>query len=197
MHHIRLTLDETTFQHIRKDAEIRDLTITEWVTQAFSTFLHHSEPIKKEIYLKDGEPESCRLFPLRVEYLHSTIDPAMEPDITRLLRENKELREEIDRLAATGKSRPGYISWEEADLIRLNGEIEKGSIQLDTMEMEYERFRIDYERLSSEGADRDTLSHMQENLERLSYEIQGFRKELDLLMKKRDQLRNMIEKKSG
>jgi hypothetical protein len=196
---MRLTVDDATFQHIKKDAEIRDLTMTEWVTQAFSMFLHHTEPITKEIYLKDGERNSCKISPLQVEFLHSPVAPSVSQDVVKIQQELMDIRLERDRLMALLEEKGSgsrCVTEEEVNLIHLSGEIEKGSIQLDFMETMYERVRVNYEKLSAEGANRDILSHMQVELERQSYEIQNFGEELHMLMAKRDHIRDEVGRKA-
>jgi hypothetical protein len=199
MHRLRLTLDETTYQHIMKDAEIRDLTMTEWVARAFSSFMHHEDPVRKEVFVKEGDRNVCEISPLHVEFLHPSGDGEQndnEPAIAEINR----LKEEIDHLKALLYERGDptrCITGDQADLIRLNGEIEKASIELDEMEAGYERMRIECERLSDSNTDRDAVCQAQAGLERQGYEISDFRKEIDLLLRKRDELKARIEKKSN
>lgn len=195
---MRLTLDDTTYQHIMKDAEIRDLTIAEWFTEAFSSYIHHRDPIRKEVFVREGDRNICQISPLHVEFLHSTEPYApvggesKTDDINRLTQEIEHLKALLYERGDPARC----ITEDEADLIRLNGEIEKASIELDEMEAAYERGRIGCEKLSGEDADREVVCEAQAGLERQGYEIRDFRKEIDRLMEKRDELRVRIEKKS-
>ncbi|HTY15377.1 MAG TPA: hypothetical protein VMC42_06690 [Methanoregulaceae archaeon] len=199
MHRLRLTLDDTTYQQIMKDAEIRDLTITEWITRAFSSFIHHDDPVRKEVFVKEGDRNVCEISPLNVEFLHppGSVGPnGNEPGIAEINR----LKAEIDHLKALLYERGDptrCITEDQADLIRLNGEIEKASIELDEMEAGYERMRMECERLTAENADRDAVCKAQAGLERQGYEINDFRKEIDLLFRKRDELEAWIEKQNS
>ena len=199
MHRLRLTLDDTTYQHITKDAEIRDLTITEWITRAFSSFIHHDDPVRKEVFVKEGDRNVCEISPLHVEFLH----PSATGETSGTDLENTEisrLKEEIAHLQALLYERGDpsrCITGDQADLIRLNGEIEKASIELDDMEAGYERMRLECEQLSGENADREAMCKAQAGLERQGYEISDFRKEIDLLFRKRDELNARIEKMRG
>ena len=192
---MRLTLDDATYQHIMKDAEIRDLTITEWITQAFSLFIHHKDPIVKEVFVKEGDRNVCQISPLHVEFIHGSASAGTggggneTPEINLL-------RQEIEHLKALLYERGDpsrCITEDEADLIRLNGEIEKASIELDEMEAGYERKRMECEKLSQGDAEREALCNAQAGLERQGYEINNFRKEIDMLMEKRDDLKARID----
>lgn len=199
MHRLRLTLDDTTYQHIMKDAEIRDLTVTEWVARAFSSFMHHEDPVRKEVFVKEGDRNVCEISPLHVEFLH----PSGNEDSNgneRATAEIDRLKEEIGHLKALLYERGDptrCITEDQADLIRLNGEIEKASIELDEMEAGYERMRMECERISGGNADRNAVCQAQAGLERQGYEITDFRKEIDLLFKKRDELKARIEHMSS
>jgi hypothetical protein len=194
---MRLTLDDATYQHIMKDAEIRDLTITEWIAGAFASYIHHNDPVKKEVFVKEGDRNVCEISPLHVEFLHpgcSGESNAGEPETADINR----LKQEIDHLKALLYERGDpsrCITEDEADLIRLEGEIGKASIELDEMDAGYERKRMECERLSGGDADREAVCVAQAGLERQGYEISDFRKEIDLLIEKRDTLREKIAKK--
>jgi hypothetical protein len=197
MHRLRLTLDDATYQHIMKDAEIRDLTITEWITGAFASYMHHGDPIRKEVFVKEGDRNVCEISPLHVEFLHPSIGASSnggQPETADI----NGLMQEIDHLKALLYERGDptrCITEDEADLIRLDGEIGKVSIELDEMEAGYERKRMECERLSAGDADREAVCVAQAGLERQGYEISDFRKEIDMLMEKRDTLRDKIAKK--
>ena len=198
MHRLRLTIDDATYRHIMKDAEIRDLTITEWITQAFSLYVHHKDPIVKEVFVKEGDRNVCQISPLHVEFVHGSVSGGTG-DEGNEISEVDLLRQEIEHLKALLYERGDptrCITEDEADLIRLNGEIEKASIELDEMEAGYERKRIECEKLAQEDVERGALCSAQAALERQGYEINNFRKEIDLLLEKRDSLKARIDKKS-
>jgi hypothetical protein len=196
---MRLTLDDATYQHIMKDAELRDLTITEWITGAFTLYIHHDDPVRKEVFVKEGDRNLCQISPLHVEFLHpGSIEGSNggEPETADI----NSLKHEIDHLKALLYERGDptrCITEDEADLIRLNGEIEKASIELDEMEAGYERKRMECEKLSAGDAHREAVCVAQAGLERQGYEINDFRKEIDMLLGKRDELRSRIEKKGN
>jgi hypothetical protein len=199
MHRLRLTLDDVTYQHIMKDAEIRDLTITEWITGAFGSYIHHDDPVRKEVFVKEGDRNVCEVSPLHVEFLHPSVGTESDGGQPETADINR-LKEEINHLKALLYERGDptrCITEDDADLIRLDGEIEKASIELDEMEAGYERKRMECERLSAGDADREIVCVAQAGLERLGYEINDFRKEIDMLMAKRDTLRDKIAKKSN
>ena len=196
---MRLTLDDPTYQHILNDAEIRDMTITGWVTGAFTSYLHHNDPVKKEVFVKEGDRNYCQISPLHVEFIHGTGQVDSNDTGTRNEDINR-LKLEIEHLKALLYERGDpsrCITEDEADLIRLNGEIGKASIELDGMEAAYERKRMECEKLSQGSADRETLCEAQAGLEREGYEISRFQKEIDMLMEKRDILMDKIEKKGN
>ncbi len=198
MHRLRLTLDDTTYQHIMKDAEIRDLTINEWISRAFSSFIHHDDPVRKEVFVKEGDRNVCEIPTLHVEFLHPSGNGESNGNESAIAEINR-LKEEVDHLKELLYERGDparCITEDQADLIRLNGEIEKASIELDEMEAGYERMRMECERRSDGNADRDAVCQAQAGLERQGYEITDFRKEIDKLMRKRDELQAKIEKSS-
>jgi hypothetical protein len=199
MHQLVAHLDEHAFQRIRKDAEIRGIGISEWVTQAFNTYLHHGGPIRQEVYLKEGSSPSCPAPPLHVEIIHPHGGQVTEERINELLEENSRLREERDQLAhmLSQCRKQGEFTETALELIRLSGEIEKNSLVLDEMESALERNRLELNRHSLGVENLEKVHRLEGEIKRQEYEIEKFRDELEMLLSKRDELRKIMEKETG
>jgi hypothetical protein len=198
MHELLATIDDSTYIRIIEDARMKGIEPRDWINHAISGFLSKRQSAMKEV--PSCENGTC---PPGEGQVHAEVytphpDGMCHEIIEQLQRKVRELETERDNLkvlldqkAVPTNNLPG----DEAELLYLTYEIQKNAIELDGMETELERLRLEREQLltSPEGTQRK--QQIDRMITRQQFELENFREEVAKLMSARDSLREVLEKK--
>jgi len=198
MHELLATIDDTTYLRIIEDARMKGIEPRDWINHAINGFLANRQSAMKVV--PSCENGTCS--PGAVQVHAEVYTP--HPDVTRheiieqLQRQVSELETERDNLKVLldQKAVPtNNVPGDEAELLYLTYEIQKNAIELDGMETELERFRLEREQLLTSPDGTQRLQHIDLKIERQQFELENFREEVAKLMSTRDSLREDLEKK--
>jgi chromosome segregation ATPase len=176
MHKVVVELDEDTFERAQDEARHEGLDLKEWIQG------HLRARLSPEKEVRFGEEPV--LHAERIGGAGSRT-PEFECQVER--RELAELAAERERLKEAILSRDRTIAGLHPELVRLDSEISRGEVELDWMERDLERIRLDWESIRNNQAATGLLPRLEQEIERKTEEIDNFTGQLRLLMDKRDQ----------
>jgi hypothetical protein len=198
MHELLATIDDTTYLRIIEDARMKGIEPRDWINHAINGFLANRQAAMKEVLRCENETCSPGAVQVHAEVYTPHPDGTCHEIIEHLQRQVRELETERDNLkvlldqkAVATNNVPG----DEAELLYLTYEIQKNAIELDGMETQVERLRLEREQLltSPEGTQRK--QQIDRMITRQQFELENFREEVAKLMSTRDSLREDLEKK--
>ena len=170
----------------------------DWINHAISGFLSKRQSAMKEVPSCENETCSPGAVQVHAEVYTPHPDGTCHEIIEQLQRQVRELETERDNLkvlldqkAVPTSNLPG----DEAELLYLTYEIQKNAIELDGMETELERLRLEREQLLTSPDGTQRIQQIDRKIERQQYELENFREEVAKLMSTRDSLREDLEKK--
>jgi hypothetical protein len=198
MHELLATIDDSTYMRIIEDARMKGIEPRDWINHAISGFLSKRQSAMKEVPSCENETCSPGEVQVHVEVYTPHPDGTCHDIIEQLQRKVRELETERDNLkvlldqkAVPTNNLPG----DEAELLYLTYEIQKNAIELDGMETELERLRLEREQLLTSPDGTQRIQHIDRKIERQQFELENFREEVAKLMSTRDSLREDLEKR--
>lgn len=198
MHELLAKIDDATYQRIIEDARIKGIDTRDWISHAINEFLVHRKSVIKEVPVCENNPCSAGAVRVHAEVYSPHPEGACHDVIEQLQRQIRELETERDnlKLLLGQKDTPvNTMSGDEAEVLTLQCEIEKNAFELDEMEVALERLRLEKEQLTTDNDGANKTQHIEKEMERQQFEVENFRKEIEMLMATRDSLKAEIAKK--
>jgi hypothetical protein len=198
MHELLATIDDSTYIRIIEDARMKGILPRDWINHAISGYLSKRQSAMKEV--PSCENGTC---PPGAVQVHAEVytphpDGTCHEIIEQLQRKVRELETERDnlKLLLDQKGEPtNNLPGDEAELLYLTYEIQKNAIELDGMETELERLRLEREQLLTHPDGTQRIQQIDRKIEKQQFELENFREEVAKLMSTRDTLRDDLEKR--
>lgn len=198
MHELLATIDDSTYLRIIEDARMKGIEPRDWINYAINGFLSRRQSAMKEVPSCENGTCSPGTVKVHAEVYTPHPDGTSHEIIEHLQQQVRELETERDNLkvlldqkAVNTNNLPG----DEAELLFLTYEIQKNAIELDGMETELERLRLEREQLLTSPDYSPRIQQIDRKIERQQFELENFREEVAKLMSSRDSLREDLEKK--
>jgi hypothetical protein len=198
MHELLATIDDSTYIRIIEDARMKGIEPRDWINHAINGFLSKRQSAVKEVPICENETCSPGAVQVHAEIYSSHPEGTCHEIIEQLQRKVRELESERDNLKVLldQKAVPtNNIPGDEAELLYLTYEIQKNAIELDGMETDLERLRLEREQLLTSPDGTQRIRQIDRKIERQQFELENFREEVAKLMSTRDTLRDDLEKR--
>ncbi|MEI7434458.1 MAG: hypothetical protein WCJ93_09425 [Methanomicrobiales archaeon] len=198
MHELLATIDDTTYLRIIEDARMKGIEPRDWINHAINEFLAKRQSAMKEVPRCENETCSPGAVQVHAEIYSPNADGTCHEIIEQLQRKVRDLETERDNLKVLldQKAVPiNNVPGDEAEVLYLTYEIQKNAFELDGMETELERLRLEREQLLTHPEDSQRIQQIDRKIARQQFELENFKEEVEKLMSTRDSLREDLAKK--